>query len=128
MYCPLNHSLGGYCRRVTRPVCAPHQTVEGQSNCLSTETHWTARVVLSMLFMLCWTTCVQDSRIAVVCRALALLTSLTQLAGGQFMSRRVQQEALPIMQQLLKQGPPQAIDHSAGEEMSNLLLQAPLCG
>lgn len=50
----------------------------------------------------------QDRRAAVVERALAALTDMTQTAGGDFLARRVTKEAWPLMQPHL-QDPPQAL-------------------
>ena len=46
----------------------------------------------------------QDSRIAVVERGLTSLAQLTETGGGDFLKRRMQQEAWPILSQLLKHG------------------------
>lgn len=46
----------------------------------------------------------QDSRIAVVERALISLAHLTEVGGGDFLRRRMQKEAWPLLSHLLKQG------------------------
>ena len=48
---------------------------------------------------------VQDIRTAVLLRALEVLPQMTQMASGQFMLRRIQQEAWPIMKRLLQADP-----------------------
>ena len=48
---------------------------------------------------------VQDIRTAVLLRALEVLPHITQMAGGQFMLRRIQQEAWPILKRLLQADP-----------------------
>ena len=48
---------------------------------------------------------VQDIRTAVLLRALEVLPQITQMASGQFMLRRIQQEAWPIMKRLLQADP-----------------------
>lgn len=47
---------------------------------------------------------VQDSRVALVQAALTFLAVLCHLGGAQFMLRRFQSEAWPIMLQLMKHG------------------------
>ena len=49
----------------------------------------------------------QDSRPALVQAALQALVSICQLAGAQFMTRRVQAEGWPIILQLMKHGFPE---------------------
>ncbi len=46
----------------------------------------------------------QDSRIAVVERALVSLAHLTEVGGGDFLRRRMKKEAWPILSQLLELG------------------------
>ena len=48
---------------------------------------------------------VQDIRTAVLLRALEVLPQITEMASGQFMLRRIQQEAWPIMKRLLQADP-----------------------
>ena len=50
--------------------------------------------------------CVQHNRAAMVQGALQCLVGLCQLAGVQFMSRRVQTEAWPVLLHLLRHGLP----------------------
>lgn len=55
----------------------------------------------------CWPQLVaalRDTRTPAVERALALLAEAVRLAGGHFMSSRFQQQALPLLQQLLERG------------------------
>ena len=55
----------------------------------------------------CWPQLVaalRDARTPVVERALALLAEAVLLAGGHFMAGRFQQQALPLLQQLLERG------------------------
>ena len=52
---------------------------------------------------------VQDSRPALVQGALECLTGVCELAGAQFMRRRLQTEAWPVLLQLMKQG---ILDHT----------------
>ena len=47
----------------------------------------------------------QDSRTAVLLRALEVLPQITRMASGQFMLRRIQQEAWPIIKRLLQADP-----------------------
>ena len=46
----------------------------------------------------------QDFRIAVVERTLTSLAHLTEVGGGDFLRRRMQKEAWPLLSHLLKQG------------------------
>ena len=48
---------------------------------------------------------VQDVRTAVLLLALEVLPQITRMASGQFMLRRIQQEAWPIMKRLLQADP-----------------------
>eukprot|EP00891_Asterochloris_glomerata_P002860 jgi/Astpho2/2860/fgenesh1_pg.00050_%23_118_t len=50
-------------------------------------------------------TALQDTRTAVLLRALEVLPQITQMASGQFMLRRIQQEAWPVMKRLLQADP-----------------------
>ncbi|KAK9808680.1 hypothetical protein WJX72_001826 [[Myrmecia] bisecta] len=49
----------------------------------------------------------KDSRVAAVEKALATLAELAELAGGDFLARRTQLEAWPVLARLLKYGPSQ---------------------
>ena len=49
----------------------------------------------------------QDNRLALVQGALQCLVGVCQLAGVQFMTRRVQTEAWPVLLHLMRHGVPQ---------------------
>ena len=64
---------------------------------------------------LCW---VQTNRPALVQAAMECLVGVCQLAGPQFMTRRVQTEAWPVLVHLLKQGIPERkhLPYPAGDQ------------
>lgn len=67
----------------------------------------------------------QDSRIAVVERALTSLAHLTEVGGGDFLRRRMKKEAWPLLSQLLKQGLALASHHRRGAHLAIQEAQAP---
>ncbi len=94
------------------PITPQNLSLIQAATCLTSDSFGLLDVPASAL---CW---VQNDRPALVQAAMECLVGVCQLAGPQFMMRRVQTEAWPVLVHLLKQGRPERkhLPYSAGDQ------------